>query len=64
MSATCNKFEEYEVRPLFQVARAAMSDPERSRDPLTQAGLVLLMDIIEERMYPPAERKPRRRRNA
>ncbi len=62
MSAACIKFEEYEVRPLFQVARAAMSGTEYSQDALTREGVMLLLDIIEDRVYPKPQRTPRRKR--
>jgi hypothetical protein len=44
------RLEDYEVMPLLQVVRAALSSPERSPDKATHEGIILLIDIIEERM--------------
>lgn len=61
MNTTCSKFEEFEVRPLFQVARAAMNDPQYGPDALTREGVAMLLDIIESRVFPEL---PRRRPRA
>lgn len=58
MSATTELYEEYEVRPLFQLGRAAMSSPDYSEVPLTHQGMILLLSIIEDRVYPPAPPSP------
>jgi hypothetical protein len=54
-------FEDFEIRPLFQLGRAAMSSKDYSPVELTHEGMILLLDIIEERCLPSLP-KPRRRR--
>lgn len=46
--------ESFEIRPLIQLGRAAMSSPERSADPLTHEGMIMLLDIIEDLLFPPS----------
>lgn len=55
---TCSPLEPFEIIPLLQLGRAAMSSPDRSPDGLTHEGMVMLMDIIEDRLFPKSEAPP------
>ena len=41
------QLEDFEIRPLFQLGRAAMSS-EYAPDPLTHEGMIMLLNIIED----------------
>lgn len=53
--AFCKPLEPFEILPLLQLGRAAMSSPDRSPDDLTHQGMVMLMDIIEHTLFPESE---------
>ncbi len=56
--AICPPLEPFEILPLLQLGRAAMSSPDRSPDALTHEGMVMLMDIIEDRLFPKQQTPP------
>lgn len=53
--AFCKPLEPFEILPLLQLGRAAMSSPDRSPDDLTHQGMVMLMDIIQDKLFPVSE---------
>lgn len=54
-ASTARPLEDFEIRPLLQLGRAAMSSPDRSPDALTHEGMIMLLDIIDERLFPLVE---------
>jgi len=56
-ASTARPLEAFEICPLIQLGRAAMSSPDRSPDALTHEGMIMLLDIIEERLFPLLEQE-------